>query len=124
MKFVANLLVAVHNVAAAEAVSLGLRCGLDPTSLCEVLSAGGAQSRVLEILGPTMVRGAYEPPTMKLSVWQKDMRLIEAFAHEVGATTPLFDATIPLYLAAVAEGHGQMDTAAVRLALEASARQS
>lgn len=122
MKFVANLLVAVHNVAAAEAVSLGLRCGLDPASLCDVLSAGGAQSRVLEIRGPMMVQGAYEPPTMKLSVWQKDMRLIKAFAHEVGAATPLFDATIPLYLAAVAEGHGQMDTAAVRLALEASAR--
>jgi L-threonate 2-dehydrogenase len=123
MKFVANLLVAIHNVAAAEAVSLGLRCGLDPASLCEVLSAGAGQSRMLEVRGPMMVQGAYEPPTMKLSVWQKDMRLIKAFALESGAATPLFDATIPLYLAAAAEGHEQMDTAAVRLALEASAKQ-
>lgn len=122
MKFVANLLVAIHNVAAAEAVSLGLRCGLDPVSLCEVLSAGAGQSRMLEVRGPMMVQGVYEPPTMKLNVWQKDMRLIKAFAHEAGAPTPLFDATIPLYLAAVAEGHGQMDTGAVRLALEASAK--
>ena len=68
-----------------------------------------------------MVQSAYEPPTMKLTVWQKDMRLIKAFAQETGSATPLFDTTIPLYLAAVAEGHGQMDTAAVRLALEASA---
>ncbi|HEY1779323.1 MAG TPA: NAD(P)-dependent oxidoreductase [Roseiarcus sp.] len=124
MKFVANLLVAIHNVAAAEAVSLGLRCGLDPASLCDVLAAGAGQSRMLEVRGPMMVQGAYEPATMKLSVWQKDMRLIKAFAHETGAATPLFDTTIPLYLAAVAEGHGQMDTAAVRLALEASANRS
>jgi 3-hydroxyisobutyrate dehydrogenase-like beta-hydroxyacid dehydrogenase len=122
MKFVANLLVAVHNVAAAEAVSLGLRYGLDAVSLCEVLSAGAGQSRMLEIRGPMMVQGVYEPPTMKLDVWQKDMRLIEAFAHEAGVATPLFDATIPLYRAAVAQGHGQKDTAAVRLALEASAK--
>jgi len=121
MKFVANLLVAIHNVAAAEAVSLGLRCGLDPASLCDVLSAGAGQSRMLEVRGPMMVQGVYEPPTMKLSVWQKDMRLIKAFADETAAATPLFDATIPLYLAA-AEGHGQMDTGAVRLALEASAK--
>ncbi len=124
MKLVANLLVAIHNVAAAEALSLGLRCGLDPASLCDVLSAGAGQSRMLEVRGPMMVQGAYEPPTMKLTVWQKDMRLIKAFAHETGAATPLFDTTIPLYLAAVAEGHGQMDTAAVRLALEASANRS
>lgn len=124
MKFVANLLVAIHNVAAAEAISLGLRCGLDPASLCEVLSAGAGQSRMLEVRGPMMVQGAYEPPTMKLTVWQKDMRLIKAFAHESGAATPLFDATIPLYRAAIADGRGQMDTAAVKLALEALANPS
>jgi L-threonate 2-dehydrogenase len=121
MKFVANLLVAIHNVAAAEALSLGLRCGLDAASLCDVLSAGAGQSRMLEVRGPMMVQGVYEPPTMKLDVWQKDMRLIKTFAQEAGAATPLFDTTIPLYRAAIAEGHSHMDTAAVRLALEASA---
>ena len=79
---------------------------------------------MLEIRGPMMARGVYEPATMKLDVWQKDMRLIKEFAQETGAATPLFDATIPLYLAAIAEGHGRMDTAAVRLALEAAAKGS
>ena len=121
MKFAANLLVAIHNVAAAEAISLGLRCGLDPATLCEVLSAGAGQSRMLEVRGPMMVAGAYAPPTMKLDVWQKDMRLIKEFAAQIGASTPLFDTTIPLYREAIASGHGQEDTAAVRLALEARA---
>lgn len=122
MKFAANLLVAVHNVAAAEAISLGLRCGLDQDTLCEVLSAGAGQSRMLEVRGPMMVAGTYTPPTMKLDVWQKDMRLIKEFAQQVGAATPMFDVTIPLYQAAVDAGHGQEDTAAVRLAVDALAR--
>ena len=104
---------------AAEALSLGLSSGLDPATLCEVLSAGAGRSHMLEVRGPMMVRGVYEPPTMKLDVWQKDMRLIKAFAQEVGAATPLFDVTAPLYRAAVAQGLGQKDTGAVRLALEA-----
>lgn len=124
MKFVANLLVAIHNVAAAEALSLGLRCGLDPTTLCDVLGAGAGQSRILEVRGPMMVRDAYRPATMKLDVWQKDMRLIEDFARQIGAATPLFDATAPLYRAAIASGYGEEDTAAVRLVLDASARAS
>ena len=119
MKFVANLLVAIHNVAAAEAISLGIHCGLDPATLCDVLSAGAGTSRMLEVRGPMMVREVYEPPTMKLDVWQKDMGLIKEFARAVGVATPLFDATAPLYRAAVAAGHGQEDTAAVRIALEA-----
>jgi 3-hydroxyisobutyrate dehydrogenase-like beta-hydroxyacid dehydrogenase len=122
MKFAANLLVAIHNVAAAEAISLGLRCGLDAGTLCEVLSAGAGQSRMLELRGPMMVAGTYAPPTMKLDVWQKDMRLIKEFAAQIGAGTPMFDATIPLYQAAVTTGHGQEDTAAVRLAVDALAR--
>ncbi|MBV9703494.1 MAG: NAD(P)-dependent oxidoreductase [Methylobacteriaceae bacterium] len=117
VKFIANLLVAVHNVAAAEALSLGLRCGLDPATLCDVLAAGAGQSRMLEVRGPMMVRDIYEPPTMKLDVWQKDMRLIKAFAEESGAATPLFDTTIPLYRSA-AVSHGLKDTAAVRLAID------
>ncbi len=119
MKLVANLLVAVHNVAAAEAISLGIPCGLDPASLCETLCAGAGNSRMLELRGPMMVRSVYEPPTMKLDVWQKDMGLIAEFARDVGAATPLFDATAPLYRAAIAPGRGHQDTAAVRSALEA-----
>lgn len=121
MKFVANLLVAIHNVAAAEAIALGARCGLDMATLCDVLSAGAGNSRMLEVRGPMMVRGVYRPATMKLDVWQKDMRLIGEFARQVGAATPLFDATAPLYQAAVATGHGAEDTAAVRLAVDALA---
>jgi len=50
---------------------------------------------------------------MKLDVWQKDMALIKEFAETVGAFTPLFDTTSPLYETANKVGLGEQDTAAV-----------
>ena len=118
MKLVANLLVAVHNVAAAEAIQLGVRAGLDPTTLCEVLGSGAGGSRVFELRAPLMVNEEYEPATMKLNVWKKDMTLIRELAESCGVVTPLFSATAPLYEAAVAAGRGHEDTAAVYEALK------
>jgi len=118
MKLVANLLVAIHNVAAAEAILLGLRSGLDPEALVKVLAGGAGGSRMLEVRGPMMVAEAFEPATMKLDVWQKDMRLIADFARRAGVPTPVFAATAPLYAQAIAEGRGSQDTAAVYAVLE------
>lgn len=113
MKFIANLLVAVHNVASAEALALATKAGLDPQQVFDVISSGAGTSRIFELRGPMMVEENYSPPTMKLDVWQKDMKLIHDFAEETGALTPLFDATRPLYEAANQLGLGEQDTAAV-----------
>ena len=60
-----------------------------------------------------MVEGVYEPPTMKISTWKKDMAIIAEFADEVGCTTPLFTLTQPVYAEAMKMGLGDQDTAAV-----------
>lgn len=113
MKLVANLLVAVHNVATAEALLLAEKSGIDPALFCKVIAAGVAQSRILELRGPLMGDRTYTPATMRLDLWQKDMALIDAFARRVGSPTPLLEATEPLYAAAVEQGLGELDTAAV-----------
>ena len=113
LKFVANLLVAIHNVASAEALGLAVRAGLDPAQACELLGAGAAASKILALRGPLMARDTYEPATMKLDVWRKDLALIDAFARDCNAPTPLFSATLPLYEAAIRAGLGPQDTAAV-----------
>lgn len=82
MKFVANLLVAIHNVAAAEAMVLAMKAGLDPTTVLKVISDGAGNSRILELRGPMMVEGNYSAATMKMSVWQKDMAVIGDFARK------------------------------------------
>ena len=113
MKFIANLLVAIHNVATAEAINLARQSGLDPQRVYDVISSGAGTSRIFELRGPMMVQDSYDPATMKLDVWQKDMSLIKDFAEEVGVMTPLFETTRPLYEQANALGMGELDTAAV-----------
>jgi 3-hydroxyisobutyrate dehydrogenase-like beta-hydroxyacid dehydrogenase len=113
MKLVANLLVAVHNVATAEAMLLGVRSGLDPKVIQQVAGAGAGGSRVFDLRGPLMVERRYEPATMKLEIWQKDMQLIRELAEATGTATPVFSASAPVYTAAVEAGRGREDTAAV-----------
>ena len=117
MKFVANLLVAIHNVASAEAMVLGKKAGLDPAAVAEVIASGAGTSKVFELRAPMMVKGDYAP-TMKIDIWQKDMAVIAEYAASLGVATPLFTASIPVYNAAQTEGHGGEDTAAVCAVLE------
>jgi 3-hydroxyisobutyrate dehydrogenase-like beta-hydroxyacid dehydrogenase len=117
MKFVANLLVAIHNVAAAEAIVLAMKAGLDPSMVVKVIGDGAGSSRMFQVRGPMMAKGDYSNATMKLEVWQKDMMIIADFARQVGCPTPLFAASAPIYTAARGRG-GQQDTAAVCAVLE------
>jgi 3-hydroxyisobutyrate dehydrogenase-like beta-hydroxyacid dehydrogenase len=122
MKFVANLLVSIHNVATAEAFTLGMKAGLDPQQILEVVGAGAGVSRVFQLRGPMMAAGRYDDASMKLEVWQKDLAVIGAFAAGLGCPTPLFSAALPVYAAAMAQGRALEDTAAVCAVLEEMAR--
>jgi L-threonate 2-dehydrogenase len=113
MKFIANHLVAIHNVATAEAMVLAQRAGLDPKTVVEMIGPGAGGSRMFQMRAPMMVEGVYEPATMKVSTWKKDMAIIAEFADEVGCETPLFTLTQPVYAAAMKMGLGDQDTAAV-----------
>jgi putative dehydrogenase len=121
MKFIANLLVAIHNVAAAEAMVLGMRAGLDPHQLAEIAGSGAGGSRMFQMRAPMMADAVYEPATMRISTWQKDMSIIGDFARQLGCPTPLLDATAPIYTRAYESGLGAQDTAAVCTVLEAMA---
>jgi 3-hydroxyisobutyrate dehydrogenase-like beta-hydroxyacid dehydrogenase len=118
MKYVANLLVAIHNVASAEAMVLGIQAGLSPEQIVKLVSAGAGNSRIFELRAPMMARNRYDDATMKISVWQKDMKVIGSYARDIGVPTPLFDATQPVYDKAIALGLGEKDTAAVCAVLE------
>jgi putative dehydrogenase len=122
MKFIANHLVAIHNVAAAEAMVLGMKSGLDPAQVLAVISNGAGSSRMLEVRGPMMVKGDYSEATMKVAVWQKDMKIIGDYARSIDCPTPLFLASAPFYTAAMAMGRGDEDTGSVCAVLEEMAR--
>jgi putative dehydrogenase len=118
MKFVANLLVAIHNVAAAEAMVLAMKAGLDPAMVLKVIADGAGGSRMLQLRGPMMVSGDYSDATMKVETWQKDMTIIGDFARKLECPTPLFLSSASIYTAAMAMGRRSEDTAAVCAVLE------
>ncbi len=121
MKLVANLLVAIHNVAASEAMVLGMKAGLDPKQIVDVISSGAGTSRVFELRAPMMAANNYLPATMRSRTWKKDMTVIGDFASDLDCPTPLFSLTGALYDAALAMGRDAEDVGAVCTVLEAMA---
>lgn len=117
IKLVANLLVAVHTLAAAEALLLADRTGLDMDVVIETLSDSAAGSRMLEVRGPMLASGDWREPTMRLDLFLKDLHLIEDFAEQAEAPTPLFARAVEYYRTAHQLGLGENDTASVMEAL-------
>lgn len=117
LKLVANLLVAIHNVAAAEALRLAERAGLDLAQTVAVISDSAATSRMFEVRGPKMVTADYEPG-VRSAVFEKDLELIAGLVEECSASTPMFDAALPVYALLPSAGHEDHDTAAVFDVLE------
>ena len=122
MKYVANLLVAINNVATAEAMVLGMKAGLAPQMIFDLITAGAGNSRVFELRAPMMVKGNYKNVTMKIDVWDKDMQVIGDYAKKIKVPTPMFNASKPVYLKAMVGGFGAQDTAAVCAVLEKMAK--
>jgi 3-hydroxyisobutyrate dehydrogenase-like beta-hydroxyacid dehydrogenase len=122
MKYVANLLVAINNVASAEAMVLGMKAGLPPQMIFDLIKAGAGNSRVFELRAPMMVKGNYKDVTMKIDVWDKDMQVIGDYARKIKVPTPMFDASKPVYRKAEKSGYGGQDTAAVCAVLEKMAK--
>ena len=113
MKYVANLLVTIHTLAAAEAIALAEKAGLDPKLVVELLARSGGGSTMLQVRGPSMAAGTYQTPLMKVGVFQKDLDIIASFARETGCAVPLFSASVPYFTAAQAQGMAGYDIGAV-----------
>jgi L-threonate 2-dehydrogenase len=118
MKYLANLLVTIHNVAAAEALVLGMKAGLDPARVYDVISSGAGTSRMFEVRGPQMVAGEYDESGIAGRIFQKDLRIIGDFARSLDCPVSLFSLSREMHLAAIAQGLGHQDTASVCTVLE------
>jgi 3-hydroxyisobutyrate dehydrogenase-like beta-hydroxyacid dehydrogenase len=117
LKLVANLLVALHSAAAAEALTLARKAGLDLEVALDVLNSSAATSAMLKVRGPMILRGEF-PAQMKLDLFMKDLHLMQEAAAAVGAPLPFTDLAERLYAAAQAAGHGGEDLAVVVTAIE------
>ncbi len=117
LKYIANLLVTIHNLSTAEAFMLAERAGVDAELVYRVIKDGAGTSRMFEVRGPLMVKRRYLPATMKVDVYQKDIAIISTFAGALRCPTPLFTLSKRFYNAAYRRGYAKHDTAVVHAIL-------
>lgn len=118
MKLVHNLLTQVHIAAAAEAFTMGMKAGLDPDSIYDVICDSAAASRMFQIRGPRMAAGQYDDAAARIEVRVKDAHVIGTFAGELHVPLPVFAASTQVFEAAMADGRADQDTASVCAILE------
>lgn len=114
MKFVSNLLVTVHTVAAAEALTLATKSGLDPDAALELMASGAGQSRMLEVRGPLMTSGEYDVGSATVDTLAKDTEIILDFAAKQNSPVPMLSIAATFLRAATANGLNHQDPAVVR----------
>lgn len=113
MKYVANLLIAVHTVAAAEAMVLARQSGLDLELVQQTLDNSIAASAIWKQRGPLMRQRAWMPAPGPIATLHSILLQIEECAASAGVSTPVFSSAKALFDKAIAEGQGHLDIASV-----------
>lgn len=120
LKLVNNLILGVAIEAAAEALVLATKAGLDPQSVIEITSVGGARTGAMETRGPRMVRRDFTPHFSANNMY-KDLSTALKLAEECGASLPAASISREILRAARSQGKGDQDSCVVMTVLEAMA---
>jgi 3-hydroxyisobutyrate dehydrogenase-like beta-hydroxyacid dehydrogenase len=118
MKVVHQLLAGVHIAAAAEAMALGIRAGVDPRQLYEIVTGAAGNSWMFENRMPHVLEGD-ETPRSAVDIFVKDLGLVGDLARAVSFPTPLAAQAHQMFVSARAQGHGGVDDAFVIRAYQA-----
>ena len=104
--------VTLNFIGMGEALVLGAKAGVDPEIVIKVLSAGYAQTRVMDVRGPRIVKGDYAPG-FRSRFHCKDLNIIREAARAYGASLPASALAHELFTAMRANGWGDLDHSAV-----------
>lgn len=113
VKLISNLIGMTNVAVLAQGFALGRAAGLEPGRLLELLSDTGARSFQMDVRGPMMASGSYTPPLFALELAHKDLSLGCAMARDWAAPASLFEDALSLFAAALQQGLGAEDCAAV-----------
>ncbi len=109
--------VAVNYAALSEALVLGMKAGVAPEKILQVLGGGLANSRVLEMRGATMIEGRFEPG-FRVDLHRKDLGIALATARASGVPLPVTAVVGQLFEAVAAAGRGDLDHSALLTIVE------
>jgi 3-hydroxyisobutyrate dehydrogenase len=112
MKLVVNLMIAQTSAMLAEALALGSKGGLDWQDMFRVLGASAVASPILKAKSVQLAQRDFTP-TFTVEQMLKDLGLILDAAAQSHVPLPQAAATLQLMHAAIAQGHGQEDYAAI-----------
>jgi 3-hydroxyisobutyrate dehydrogenase len=107
-----QLLAGVHIAAACEAMALGIKAGVDPRTLYEVISNSAGASWMFQNRVPHILDGDYAPLSA-VNIFVKDLGIVLDSARKMTFPLPITASAHQLYLAAAAHGHGLEDDSAV-----------
>ena len=113
LKYIANLLLAVHTVAAAEAMALARRSGLDLALVQRTLDTSIASSAIWTQRGPLMAERQYTPAPGPVGTLHPILEQIAEYADRTGLSAPVFAAAKEVFDQALADGRGDLDIACV-----------
>jgi 3-hydroxyisobutyrate dehydrogenase len=113
VKLVNNLLVAIHITAAAEAMALGLKAGVDVDTMIKAIASGSGGSTQFAIRAPWMAAKRYLPAMGAPSDFFHYFDMIRDFAASVGNATPMLDRAMEVQQRALDTGFGDHDHAAL-----------
>ena len=117
-KMINQLLAGVHIVAAAEAMSFGIKNGLDPQALYEVITGSAGNSWMFENRGQHILDGDYTPHSA-IDIFVKDLGIVLDTSSQLRFPLPLAAAASQLFTMAASKGWGALDDAAVAKVYEA-----
>jgi len=109
--------VALNFIGMAEALVLGAKAGVDPSIILQVLGGGYAQTRVMDVRGPRVVKGDFEPG-FKSRFHYKDLNIIMETARAYNAVLPASALAHQLFSALLAADRGELDHSAVITVIE------
>jgi L-threonate 2-dehydrogenase len=112
VKIINQLLAGVHIAAAAEALALGLREGVDPKALYEVITNSAGNSWMFENRAPHILANDYTPLSA-VDIFVKDLGLVLDTARATKFPLPLSATAHQMFMAASTAGYGREDDSAV-----------
>jgi L-threonate 2-dehydrogenase len=112
VKMINQLLAGVHIAAAAEALTLAAKLGLDLQTVYDVIRVSAGSSWMFENRGPHIVEGDYTPRSA-VDIFVKDLGIVTGEAAQDGGAVPLSATALSLFKQASASGLGREDDAAV-----------
>src|SRR4051794_12874746 len=112
VKMINQLLAGVHIAASCEAMALGIRAGVDPNVLYEVISNSAGSSWMFQNRVPHILAGDYSPLSA-VNIFVKDLGIVLDSAKKATFPLPLTATAHQMFLMAGAAGFGQEDDSAV-----------